>query len=145
MNILTCLQLLCYSLHSILVKCLSKCMFERSLNNNICRLIDTCAICWNVKNMNFGMMILHPLPKFFADMNTLASMSQIISCIVGRFNSSTCKSLYGTNIFSTNSLYMSKVDQWLWLKVKFHHACSQSYLPPSNFGRLLLVIPWKIA
>ena len=57
---------------SIFVKCLSKCMLERSLKNNICRLIDTCTICWNVENMNFQVMIFHSLPKFFDDVNTLA-------------------------------------------------------------------------
>ena len=39
-------------------------MFEWSLKNNICKLVDTCAICWNVNNMNFGVMILHPLSTF---------------------------------------------------------------------------------
>lgn len=47
-------------------------MFGQSLKNNICMMIDTYAICWNVKNVTFGMMNLHPLPKFFADVNTLA-------------------------------------------------------------------------
>lgn len=62
--ILTRLWLFCYCLHIILIKCLSKCMFEWSLKNNICKLVDTCAICWNVNNMNFGVMILHPLSTF---------------------------------------------------------------------------------
>ena len=62
--ILTRLRLFCYCLHIILIKCLSKCMFEWSLKNNICKLVDTCAICWNVNNMNFGVMILHPLSTF---------------------------------------------------------------------------------
>ena len=68
-------------------------MFKRLLKNNICRLIDTCAICWNVEYVNFGMMILHLLPNFFANVNTYQSMSQITSCIVEMFNNFTCESL----------------------------------------------------
>ena len=107
--------------------CQNACLNGR-WKNNIFMLIDTCTICHNVNNVKFGVMILHLLPNYLMWI-LQQSTSQIIFCIAGRFNSFTCKSLYGSNIFFRNSLYVSKVDQWLWLKFKFHHAYSQLYLP----------------